>query len=145
MWKDGDSGGGQNQWLLSLCKMGDGVLESNTFAVTVHPEPDPVLVEILQTLKQQTALVESILRQQQAQIADLAQKVSGLAGIGATRTGVGAYMPICFKCWLAGHIARQCRMGPPTWRATPASRMAGSQDVSAQVDEQQANSLPLWQ
>lgn len=152
-WEDGDGGGGQNRRLVSSCEMGGEVVESNTVAAAVRPEPDPVLVEILQTLKQQKALVESTLKQQQSQIADLAQKVSGLAGVGVTRTGGrmepprfdAEGQPICFKCRLAGHIARQCRTGPLTRQAAPVSRMATSQDTSAQVAEQQENFLPLWQ
>lgn len=60
-------------------------------------------MKILQTLKQQKALVEITLKQQQAQIADLAQK---LASIGATQADVRMEPPrfdvdgqsICFKC-----------------------------------------------
>ena len=36
--------------------------ESNTVAAAVRPEPNTVLVEILQTLKQQKALVEGTLK-----------------------------------------------------------------------------------
>ena len=76
-----------------------------------------------------------------------------MAGVGATQTGGQMELPrfdaegqpICFKCRLAGHIARQCRMGPPIQRAPPVSRMATSQDISAQAAEQQGNFFPLWE
>ena len=87
MWEDGDGGGGQNRWLVSLCEMGGEVLASNTVAAAIRPEPDPVLVEILQTLKQQKALVESTLKQHQAKIADLAQRCLGWLVLGSPELG----------------------------------------------------------
>ena len=57
-------------------------------AAAVLRKPDPVLVKILQTLKQQKALVESTLKQQQAQIADLAQKLAARLVLGWNRQGL---------------------------------------------------------
>lgn len=149
-WEDGEPAGGQSRRVTNSCEM--GAVESNTIVGAALPEPDPLLVEILQTLKQQQVQVESTLKKQQAQIFDLAQKVSDLSGLGISWQGVRGDQPrfdadgqpICFKCRVAGHMARQCPVRAPNRGAAPVLRHEVSRDRLAQVAEQQGNSPPLW-
>lgn len=108
-------------------------------AINVQPKGDPVLSEILNTIKKQ-----------QAQLDEVTQTLSGMRRPWGRGGGIGRQeprydpsgKPICFRCQIAGHIARNCPKSQSQSGNLAKVNSSNNNGSSVKVAEQQGNSCP---